>query len=232
MFEDKRILGLVTARGGSKRLPGKNLLPFNGKPLISWTILAGLKSKYIDDLIVSTDNNEIAHASKKDGAAVPFLRPKRLAQDETSSIEVIFHTLKKMAELKVIYDYVFLLQPTSPLRSSDIIDNAIESLFKRNADSVIGVTKVNHPKEWINGLGEEGSMESFHKSLKDANATNDQYVINGAVYFCSVVKLIEQESLILDSNCYAYIMDNSSSIDIDYEHDFKIAETIAKELGN
>jgi CMP-N,N'-diacetyllegionaminic acid synthase len=231
MINNKKILGLITARSGSKRLPGKNILPFNGKPLISWSIESGLKSKYIDDVVVSTDDNEISRVSIEYGAKVPFMRPQYLAEDGTTSMEVILHALETLSNMNLSYDYLFLLQPTSPLRSSEIIDSSIEYFFEKKADSIIGITKIEHPTEWINQLGEGQSMENFFKSLNtiDKNKeSKDSFKINGAVYFSSVEKVLESKALILDSNCFGYIMDKSVSVDIDYELDFLTAEIFSK----
>jgi CMP-N,N'-diacetyllegionaminic acid synthase len=223
----KKILALVTARGGSKRLPKKNTRLLNGKPLISWSIEAGLNSKYIDDVYVSTDNEEIARISEEYGAKVPFLRPQSLALDDSKSIDVIIHAIDKLTDND--YDYLFLLQPTSPLRSSKVIDDSIEFFIEKEADSVIGVTKNDHPIEWANKLNKDLLMNNFYDSLKRlSEKTEESYVINGAVYFCNIKRVLQSQSLIFDSKCYGYVMEKKESIDIDYDHDFLLAELILK----
>jgi len=124
MFNGKKILAIIPARGGSKRLPNKNILPMGSKPLIAWSIESAKESKYVDDVIVSTDSQAIYDVAQKYGAHTPFIRPLELAQDDTRSIDVVIHALEFFKKEK--YDYVILLQPTSPLREASDIDGAIE----------------------------------------------------------------------------------------------------------
>ena len=126
----KKILSIIPARGGSKGLPRKNIIDLNGKPLIGWTIGASLKSKYITDTIVSSDDEEILNISQQYGANV-LKRPKELATDIASSESVVLHTIKELKKQDKIYDYIVLLQPTSPLRDEKDIDKAFEMLFKK-----------------------------------------------------------------------------------------------------
>jgi len=229
MIKGKKVLGLVTARGGSKRLPKKNVLNLNEKPLIAWSIEAGLGSKYIDDVVVTTEDIEIKEISKEYGAEVPFNRPDNLAKDDTLSIEVILHALDELSNLGKDYDFLFLLQPTSPLRTSKHIDEAISLLIEKEADSIIGVTETEYPIEWTNIVPDDLSMIHFYNALKKKlpnKSDSKRYKINGAIYFCNIDKLIESRSLILKSNCYCYQMDKLSSIDIDEEMDFLLAEQL------
>ena len=130
MIGQQRLLAIIPARGGSKRLPRKNILDLSGKPLIAWTIEAALNSKYIDRIVVSTDDQEIANISIKHGAEVPFLRPKSLATDDASSIDTVINVLGEIEIIDQHYEYIVLLQPTSPLRTEIDIDKAIELLEK------------------------------------------------------------------------------------------------------
>jgi len=126
MIDSQKILALIPARGGSKGLPRKNILPLSGKPLIAWTVEAAKNSKYIDNCIVSTDDIEIAECAEKYGAEIPFLRPPNLATDFTSSNDVILHAIENIHDN---YDLLVLLQPTSPLRTEYDIDNGIEKFL-------------------------------------------------------------------------------------------------------
>src|SRR5690606_9725040 len=129
MFGDKKVLGLITARGGSKGIPRKNIKLLGGKPLIAWTIDAALKSRYIDRLILSSDDNEIISIAKSLNCDVPFVRPSELATEISSSMDVVLHALDHVGEF---FDFLLLLQPTSPFRTSEDIDAIIESCIKNN----------------------------------------------------------------------------------------------------
>jgi len=222
MYKNKTFLAIIPARGGSKRLPRKNILDLNGKPLIAWSIEAGLKSKYVDRVIVSSDSDAILDISKKYKADI-IKRPDTLSSDTSSSIDAIIHTLKNMKE----YDYVILLQPTSPLRSSKHIDESIELLFEKEADAIIGVCEMEHSPLWSNTLDKNLSMKGFLKeeiSIKRSQDLDTYYRINGAIYITNREKLLEEKSFFLKDNIFAYIMNRESSIDIDKEIDFKMAE--------
>jgi len=221
MFKGKSFLGIVPARAGSKRLPGKNLLEFNGHPLISWTIKAGLKSKYIDSLIVSSENEEILAISSYYGANT-IKRPKNLSLDETSTYDVVEDLIKKSGK----YDYIILLQPTSPLRTSNHIDEAIEQLFQMKADGIISVSESSHNPLWCGILKKDLKMDRFlSDDIKNKRSQDlDQYYsLNGAIYISNKQKLLNEKSFFLKSNIYAYIMKIEDSIDIDTIHDFNFA---------
>ncbi|MBC8555357.1 MAG: acylneuraminate cytidylyltransferase family protein, partial [Candidatus Brocadiales bacterium] len=144
MINNKRILAIIPARGGSKRLPRKNILDLAGKPPIAWSIEAALGSKYIDRVIVSTDDEEIAGISRKYGADVPFMRPNKLATDESSSVDVVLHVINTLKEKGRESEYIMLLQPTSPLRTMENIDEAVELLQSSSSDAVISVCEAEH----------------------------------------------------------------------------------------
>ena len=151
MLKNKKILAIIPARGGSKGLPGKNIKKLAGKPLIAWTIDQAKKSKYIDKLIVSTDSKEIAEISKKYGAEIPFLRSKKLAQDNSSIYDVIFDAINWFKKNNIDFDLIILLEPTSPLRENNDIDNAVE-LFINNwdkANSLVSVSEIHLENPFI-----------------------------------------------------------------------------------
>jgi len=149
MIDNRKIICIIPARGGSKGLSRKNIRSFCGKPLIAWPIAAALGSRYVDRVVVSTDDEEIAAVAHTYGADVPFLRPAELANDTASSFAVIEHTLNFLRERREQYDYLLLLEPTSPATESSDIDSAVETLAasRENADSIVGVAKLEglHP---------------------------------------------------------------------------------------
>ena len=128
MINGKSILAIIPARSGSKGLPQKNILPLAGKPLIAWTIEVAKESKYIDKLSISTDDEKIAAVAEAHGCDVPFIRPESLSSDKAKTIDVLVHANKYFTEINEVYDYLILLEPTSPLRDSNDIDVAMEIL--------------------------------------------------------------------------------------------------------
>ena len=215
------ILAIIPARGGSKRLPGKTILDFAGKPLIAWTIDAALKSKYINNIIVSTDDAQIASIAKEYGAKVPFLRPDNLASDEATTIDVVLDLLSRISEK---YKYIALLQPTSPLRTYQHIDESVEQLGDK--DSVVSVVKTEHPLEWCNTLPSDKNLDNFiDDSVRNKRSQDlpDRYRINGAIYIVKTDVLLRVKSFLLEKGAVAYVMDRDSSIDIDHKQDFIIA---------
>lgn len=224
MKTSPKILAIIPARGGSKRLPKKNTLSLCGKPLISWTIEEALKSKYITKTIVSSDDNEILNIAKKYGSEI-IKRPSQLASDTSTSFDVIEHTILSQNEN---FDYVILLQPTSPLRTSKHIDEAIDLLFEKKADAVISTCEVEHPIQWTMSLSNDLNMSDFVNNI-DKRRSQDQekyYRLNGAIYIAKTDNLLEHKSFFLDKNIYSYIMPKINSIDIDDKTDFLIAKAL------
>jgi len=232
VYKDKNILGLIPARSGSKGLPRKNIKPLLGKPLIAWTIEQSLASKYLDRVVVSTDDKEVAEISKKYGAEVPFMRPKELAEDNAKGIDVVLHTIDWLEEndQRKQYDLLMLLQPTSPLRKSEDIDKVIELLFLKEAKEIVSVCEVDHHPLWANTLPENGCMKNFIKQEimnKNRQELPVFYRLNGAIYlsYCNYIK--ERKSF-FGKDTFAYIMPKSRSVDIDDEIDFKLVEILIK----
>lgn len=221
-----RILGIIPARSGSKGVKNKNIRILKNKPLIQYTIEAALKSK-LDKVVVSTNCSNISKISKSLGANVPFLRPLDLASDNAKSIDVIIHALEQMERIdNQKYDYIMMLQPTTPFRKSIDIDNAIELISKqRNANSVISVVNVegNHParmKYIKNGILID---PVFCERVENQNRQelDEMFIRNGAIY------LTERKTLLNKSFkgkiCLAYEMDKNSSVNIDTLDDFNYA---------
>lgn len=225
MYKDKSFLAIIPARGGSKRLLNKNVLPVCGKPLISWTIDAAIQSKYVDNVVVSSDDPvalDIANGLN----VVALKRPEALASDLATSIDVLIHAIENVSGN---FDYVILLQPTSPLRTAEHIDGAIEQLISNPvADSVISVAEMNHSPQWANILPENASMKGFilnNADLKRSQDLEKYYRLNGAIYIKDTIRA-KQEGKLLSENSYAYIMSAEDSIDIDTKYDLICAEAI------
>jgi CMP-N-acetylneuraminic acid synthetase len=228
MYNWKTFLAIIPARGGSKRLPNKNVLPLAGKPMLVWTIESAIQSKYLDEIVLSTDSDDIIKVAGNYKIKT-IKRPIELASDTAKTVDVVKHVIENIDKK---YDFIVLLQPTSPLRTSTHIDEAIEQLIKLNADAIISVTEADHSPLWCNILPENLSMENFiSEDIKDKRSQElpKFYRLNGAIYICKIEKLIEENTFFLKKNLYAYIMDKKSSIDIDEELDFKLAEIILKE---
>ncbi|MEM0333672.1 MAG: acylneuraminate cytidylyltransferase family protein [Candidatus Aenigmatarchaeota archaeon] len=228
MIDGKKVLAIIPARGGSKRLPKKNILPLAGKPLIAWTIEAAKKSKYIDKIVVSSDDGEILNISKQYGVDL-IERPDILASDTAKTVDVVWHVIQMLNQY---YEYIILLQPTSPLRINKHIDESIEILYTRKADAVISVCEVEHPIEWCNILPKDLSLKNFISDDVINKRSQDlpkRYRLNGAIYIVRTEKFLEEKTFFLKDNIYAYIMSREDSIDIDDYIDFKLAEVILQE---
>ncbi len=227
MYSNKRILAIIPARSGSKGLRHKNIKLLNDKPLIAYTIEAAIESDIFTDIVVSTDSEEYASISKRYGASIPFLRPDELASDIASSADMIVYTIQRLKELGKVYDYFMLLQPTSPLRKASDIKNAVDLLTENKLDSVVSVCEAEHSLSIYNTLGDTLSLEGFINKNSATRRQDDKkyYRINGSIYISNVEKYLSQRDF-FGKNSKAYIMSRESSIDIDTELDFKIAEYI------
>ncbi len=224
MYINKTFLAIIPARGGSKRLPRKNVLDLCSKPLIAWSIEAGLNSKYIDKVVVSSDDDKILEISKQFGAET-IKRPDELATDTASSFDAIKHTIENVEK----YDYVVLLQPTSPLRSGQHIDEAIELLGSKNADAIVSVCEMDHSPLWSNTLPEDGDMSHFIRDEVKNKRSQDMetyYRLNGAIYICKTNRLLEEKTFFIKDGIFAYKMNREGSVDIDEEIDFMITKAI------
>lgn len=227
MIDGKKVLAVIPARGGSKRLPVKNIMPLNGKPLIGWTIEAALASSYIDEVIVSTDCLDIKNFAEQFGASVPFLRPDILSTDTASSIDTVIHAIDNAASIFSRTDIVILLQPTSPLRNTKHIDEALIDHIEKDALGIISVCECKHSPLWCNTLPKDLSMEKFiPKKIKNKRSQDLSvfYRLNGAIYVSQIEALKISQSFIHEEKTFAYVMDYPSSVDIDEELDFKLAE--------
>ncbi len=196
--------------------------------MIGWTIEQALRSQYVDKVIVSTDDKEIAHVSRQFGAEIPYLRPAELATDEASSVDVVLHAVDWFENNDTPYDLILLLQPTSPCRTSEDIDNTIKLIFSKNAKAIVSVCEVDHSPHWANILPENGCMQEFLRpEIMDKNRQSlpTYYRLNGAIYLIYSEYLKTQKSF-FGYETYAYIMSKEKSVDIDDEVDFTFAEFI------
>jgi len=229
MINGKTILAIIPARGGSKGIPRKNIKLLAGKPLIAWTIEEAKKSKYIDRLILSSEDVEIIRVAKEWGCEVPFIRPKELAQDDTPGIEPVIHALNTLPEK---YDYVCLLQPTSPLRKSEHIDGCIEKCLTENAKSCVGVSEVDKHPYWMYEIDKSEKLKPlFINDISRRQNLPKMYVLNGAVYCCEVEKLLSTKDFINESTI-GFVMEKSNSIDIDNSDEFLYAEYLLNKDSN
>lgn len=221
-----KTLALIPARGGSKGIPRKNIRLLEGRPLIGWTIEAALASNYIDSVVVSTDDDEIARISRDLGAQVPFMRPKELAQDNTPGMDPVLHALDQLPQ----FDHIMLLQPTSPLRTTDDIDGCIELALRHKANAVVSICEPAHSPFWMVQLGKDNRISKF---IEKTNAVRRQelplvYSLNGALYFASTTWLKKTKTFISDETI-GYVMPQEKSIDIDTPLDWKMAELLLSE---
>ncbi|WP_373929907.1 cytidylyltransferase domain-containing protein [Vibrio cyclitrophicus] len=218
------MIAIIPARGGSKGLPGKNIKDLNGKPLIGYTIEAALKSKYISDVIVSTDDQEIYNIALESGAKDTFLRPSELAQDGSLAIDNYKYTLDRLEkEFGYQISSFVVLQPTSPLRQVEDIDGAIELFSDKKADSVISYCEEHHPITWHKYLDFNGKLKNIFdtNTLKNRQDIETSYYPNGAIYVFKS-ELIRRGNY-YSNNTYPYIMPRSRSVDIDTLEDFEYA---------
>lgn len=224
-------LAVIPIRSGSKGLKNKNILPLNGKPLVSYTITEALKSRQFDRVIVSTDSNEYAVIARQFGAEVPFLRSAKNSSDSAGSWDTVQEVIGQLEEMGEFYDEVMLLQATSPLRTAEDITGSIKLMQQKGAYAVQSVTEMDHSPLWAGTLPESGCMDGFGDSVSlklPRQQLPKFYRINGAVY------LVKKERIglenMLQERCYAYLMPRERSIDIDTAFDFKLAEFYMKEM--
>lgn len=228
-----RRIAIIPARSGSKGLKDKNIKEMNGKPLIAYSIEAALNSKCFDKVFVSTDSKQYADVAEQYGADASFLRSEENSGDTAGSWDVVREVIEKLKAQGEIYDEIMLLQATSPLRNSDDIINAIELLHEKKGNAVVSLTQCDHSPIWCNTLPTDGSMDNFDRAeYKDLPRQQlpTYYRYNGAIYLVTCDELYNIEHM-LEKGCYAYIMPQERSIDIDTALDFLIAETIIKSEG-
>ena len=218
MFKNKRVIAIIPARMGSKRLPNKNIKIFNGRPLLYWSIVAAKKVKIIDKIYVSTDSLKIKKIAVKYGALVPFLRPKKYASDNSPSQELIIHLLKN---LNYKIDYVVLLQPTSPLRNYRDIEASLKNCIKKGLKSLVSVTCLSNFK--LNLL----KKPSKNIKLLDKKQVSKFKHINGSIFILKASDFLIKKKIINSSTKF-FETNKNESIDIDTNLDFEFAKILSK----
>jgi len=225
MIDGRTVLGVIPARGGSKRLPGKNLLPVAGRPMIAWTVAAARGSKYLDRLIVSTDDPRIADAARGLGVKVPFLRPSALSSDTATSEDVLIHALDAVGG---DFALAVLLQPTSPLCRTEDIDSALETCVAGDAPACVSVYVPAKPLAWLmtkNGAG------CLRRVFAPSQVPEPAYMPNGAIFVIDVAAFRRGRTL-YPADAVPYVMPAERSIDVDTEADLAVAEALLQRRAN
>lgn len=221
-----KTLALIPARGGSKGIPRKNCRLLAGKPLIAWSIEAALASPFIDSVVVSTEDQEIAEISLEYGALVPFMRPSELAQDDSPGMAPVLHALTMLPE----FDHILLLQPTSPLRTVIEINRCIEFAIAQKANAIVSVCESAQSPYWMYELD---ATNHLSKLIANNDITRRQelptvYSLNGALYFARTEWLHKAQTFLTDETL-GFVMPLEQSLDIDTPFDWKIAELLLAE---
>ena len=232
MINNRKILGIVPARIGSKGLKFKNLKKLNSKPLIYWPIKTLKKSKYIDKIILNTDSKKIRDLGTKMGAQTPFLRPKYLASDNSKISDTIIHTIKYFEKKRIFYDYILLLEPTSPLTTSSDVDYAIKTLEKNSnkADALVSVAEniSGHPKFSVK-LDKNQFIKNLNKSFFDEpRQKTDKIFFYSGNFYLSKVNSFTKKKTFYHKKTMAIVSSKIKSFEIDDELDFFIVEKIMK----
>lgn len=234
MISDFRVLGVIPARGGSKGLPGKNLRPLCGRPLIGWTIDEARASSMLDAVVVTTDDPEIASVAVQFGAEVPFLRPAELAGDTASSIDVVIHAIDDLAEKGRIFDIVVLLEPTSPLREPSDIDAALTKMLADEAGAIVSVCRAEstHPAFMFRQKADARLAPFLERQPTGLRRQELEpvFFLEGTVYASRIAVLREKRSFYHDDTV-AFEVPKWKSLEIDDIDDFLLVEALAKQRG-
>lgn len=232
MIEDKKVLCIVTARKNSKGLKNKNLKKINKKELFLWPLTFAKKSKYIDKLIISTDSEKIINIAKKNGFCVPFKRPKKLATDKSKSTDVILHALEFFKKKKFFFDYVVVLEPTSPMTDTSDIDNALKFINKRKANSLVSICKSEkyHPFFQYK-LNKNFILKNFIEKKKNfiyrRQDITDSFFLDGSIYIIEV-KFFLKKKVIINSKTLGFLMPKYKSFEIDDFIDYQVVKFLKK----
>lgn len=228
MIENKKVLAIIPARGGSKGVPRKNIRMLGGKPLIAWTIEAAKQSKYIDRLILSSEDEEIIKVAKEYDCEAPFVRPENLAEDDTPGIDPVLHAMKQMEG----YDLVVVLQPTSPFRCAEDIDACIKKMIEIQSPACVSVTESSESPFWMYQVRENEKLNPIIQQQDLIVRRQDlpkTYLLNGAIYVAES-KWLKFNKTFLTEETVAFIMTKERSYDIDTEEDFLWCEYVCQNL--
>jgi CMP-N-acetylneuraminic acid synthetase len=232
MHKGKKVLAVIPARGGSKRLPKKNILYLANKPLIAWSIQTAQETDVLDKIIVSTEDSEIEGIALKWGISEVIRRSKSLSDDRATTNAVVIEVLKTLKARGEHFEYVALLQPTSPLRTAAHIEYAFNLMEDKNAVGVVGVCRTEHPVEWMGKIPKDSLMDSFILNTtleKNSHELSPSFQINGAIYIVRVDRFLAERTLFLKSGMVACVMDRASSVDIDDDYDLQLAAWLLNE---
>ncbi|WP_206604536.1 cytidylyltransferase domain-containing protein [Vreelandella sulfidaeris] len=219
------IVAIVPARGGSKRLPRKNVLPLAGKPLIQWTLDAAKESGAIDLIVVTSDDEEVL-AIAEQNQVMAIRRPDYLSTDTATSVDAVIHALDALEAQNIVAKRVMLLQPTSPLRRAEDIRKAVKRMDDCGAASVISVCEMDHSPLWSNTLPEDGRMDDFIRPEVKEKRSQDlplYYRLNGSIYLIAT-NMFRQNKSFFVTPCNSVVMEKGLSQDIDDKNDFLLAE--------
>ncbi len=232
MLNSKKILAIIPARGGSKGLPGKNIKLIAGKPLIAWSIETAFKSKYVDDVIVSTDSDDIAKVATQYNAPVPFLRPNHLATDQASTVDVVLDLLDTLEKSDKTYDYLVLLEPTSPLRKDDDIDNMLEKIeLLPRFDSIVSIGEVS-ANPYLMKIIKDDSYENLINSSMSMSRRQDlpeAFFPYGVAYIVKVPAFRDEKTFYTKKSTY-FKIERFQCYEIDDIFDFLAAESVLREV--
>lgn len=233
MYVNNKILAIVPARGGSKGLPGKNIRKLCGKPLINWTIDVLKEINYIDRIFVSTDSEEIAGIATNNGISIPFLRNEYLAKDNSLVIDAVLEAINYFADRGEIYDIILLFEPTSPLRTTQIIKDCIELLVSSNNNSIATFSELEVPYEriWKINNGLAYTLTSDDQAFRSRQSLSKVYKLNGLLYGIKNRTLQTMEfPQIITKDVIPYITPREISTDIDDINDFEYIEYILRNI--
>lgn len=224
MIENKKILAIIPARGGSKGIPRKNVKAISGKPMIQYTIEAAKECPYIDKVVVSTEDVEIADISMRAGAIVPFSRPEELATDEAKTIDVVMHAVEFYERKAERFDIIVLLQPTSPLRNAEDITKALEYFMRNEQRSLVTVSEVSESPILMRNFNKENKLEKILEEDSDVRRQDMKkfYRINGAIYINKASELNANTSF--NDNEMGFVLTQDHGIDVDEPQDLVVAE--------
>lgn len=225
MINGRKILAIIPARSGSKRVVNKNIRDLGGQPLITWTLKALSQSRYVDQFFVSTDSKDIQSIAREHGFDCEPLRPAELASDTANSVDVVLDIIKNV---KPGFDIIVLLQPTSPFRTTMDLDSALEFFIEKSADSVTSVCESDIHPSWMSPLPADQSMTGMVKTIQKGRSQDLEkyYCLNGAIYIINSKAFISAGSFFAANHCYAYVMDRKNSVDIDTEEDLVLANCL------
>jgi len=228
MINGLKVLAFIPARGGSKGLKRKNIKKLDGIPLVGYSIREALKSKYIDYVFVSTEDEEIRDVSVGLGAEVPFLRSMETAQDTSKTIDTMVEAVNELKKNAKEFDIVVLLQPTSPMRTVRHIDESIEKYVENGMEALVSVVEVEQHPAYMREITEEGTLKDFITVPPNVRRQDlkPYYRLNGAIYINKMEEIVPEYNF--SANRIPYIMDSASSVDVDTIDDFEYAEFLIK----